>query len=83
MEVHRSRYGIGAKSARPGRWYIWIGPRLLGYADRNRNMDGPNWHVFEHTDAAAEPRDVGGAHNLDRAIETLLRGLEAELAEAR
>lgn len=83
MEAHRSRYGVGANSARPGRWYIWSGLRLLGYADRNRNMDGPNWHVFEHTDAHAQPRDVGGAHNLDVAIAKLLRGLEAELAEVR
>jgi hypothetical protein len=83
MEAHRSRYGIGANSARPGRWYIWAGPRLLGYADRNPNLDGPNWYVFEHADTSAEPRDVGGAHNLDRAIERLLRGPEAELTEAR
>jgi hypothetical protein len=82
MEPHRSRYGIGANSARPGRWYIWLGPRLLGYADRNRNVDGPNWYVFEYP-GAAEPREVGGAHNIDVAVAKLLRGHETELAEVR
>jgi hypothetical protein len=83
MEAHRSRYGIGVNSARPGRWYIWSGPRLLGYADRNRNVNGPNWYVFQIADAQAEPREVGGARNLDVAIATLLGGLRAELAEVQ
>lgn len=75
MEVHRSRCGIGAFSTRPGRWYIWDGPQLLGYADRNRDMDGPNWYVFTH---GAAGRKVGGALNLDVAAAMLLREPRSE-----
>jgi len=75
MEIHRSPYGIGSDSARPGRWYIWAGPQLVGFADRNTEPVGPNWLVYAHAGPGTTEREMpGGAHDLDVAVRRLIRG---------
>lgn len=84
MTIHRSRYGIGADSERPGRWYIWSGPELVGFADRNTEPVGPNWLVFKHAGPNTPEREIpGGAHDLDAAVRRLVRDAPAQPAGAR
>lgn len=84
MTIHRSRYGIGTDSERPGRWYIWSGPELIGFADRNCKPEGPNWLVFRHTGPDSPECEVpGGAHSVDAAVRRLLRESAAAPTEVR
>jgi len=72
MRLHRSRYGVGHAKPRNGRWYIWDGTRLLGFADRNIASAGPNWWVSACTTPPYEPLpEAVGARSVDEAIRML------------
>jgi hypothetical protein len=73
MDLHRSRYGVGENSVKPGRWYVWAGPRLIGFLERNSAAAGPNWFVFAHEGPPGEPRRIGeGRRSLDEGIADLV-----------
>lgn len=75
MELHRSRYGIGRDSRQDGRWYVWAGTRLLGFADLNTEKSTPKWRVWAQATPRIKACEIpGGARSVDEAIRILGTG---------